>query len=133
MRVVLRFIVLMGLSGGVVNASSVELIPLVEAGRTALSSSLVLPEIKARCAVALEVPEALDFLPDSVSTIAMISEATKTLDLDQEAVTKLQMGFVQPILWQSKLRLAVWGADATADSNQISLFKCFKLKTRRVL
>tara|TARA_R110002167_G_scaffold64899_5_gene183499 strand:+ start:6256 stop:6657 length:402 start_codon:yes stop_codon:yes gene_type:complete len=133
MRVVLRFIVLMGLSGGAVNASSVELISLVEAGRTALSDSLVLAEIKARYAVALEAPEALDFMPDSVSTITMSSVATDTLDLDQEAATRLQMGFVQPILWQSKLRLAVLDADATAESNRISLFKCFKLKTRRVL
>ncbi len=121
MRVVLRFIVLMSLSSGVVNAATVEPLSLTEAQRTALSGSPVLAEIKARYQAALEVPEQRGALPDPVITVGMINVPTDTFDLDQEAMTQFRVGFSQALPWASERRLARSSAEQQAKATAAEL------------
>lgn len=122
MRILARPALVAGLLLGLLtapNSWAVEAISLAQAQRQALVDNPRLAQISARYDAALQIPSQVGSLPDPTINLGMLSVPTDTFNLDQEAMTQLQVGIVQPIPWLGKLQLAEsaaqLGADATAE------------------
>ncbi|WP_426417774.1 TolC family protein [Aestuariirhabdus sp. LZHN29] len=90
-----------------------------DAQQRALAENPRLSEIEARYRAALEVPEQVSALPDPTLTLGILNVPTDTFDMDQEAMTQMQVGFSQALPWLKERELAASAAkhiaDATAD------------------
>jgi outer membrane protein TolC len=88
----------------------------------AIEDSPRLQEISARYEAAKQRPDQAGALPDPTLTLGLISLPTDSFDLDQEAMTQLQVGIKQPLPWLSKRRLAESSArfDAQATGEELA-------------
>jgi len=76
------------------------------AQQQALADSPRLAQIEARYRAAQQLPAQAGSLPDPTLNLGLLSVPTDGFALDQEAMTQLQLGIVQPIPWFGKLSLA---------------------------
>lgn len=105
---------------------------LADAQQRALADSPRLAQIEARYQAALSVPAQARTLPDPTLNLGLLSVPTDTFNLDQEAMTQLQLGISQPIPWFGKLDLAAAVAERNADAAGEALAEARNLLQRDV-
>ncbi|HEY5718675.1 MAG TPA: TolC family protein [Motiliproteus sp.] len=101
---------------GSANPGADQPLSLSAAQQRALAASPRLAQIDARYQAALTLPSQAATLPDPILNIGLLSVPTDTFNLDQEAMTQLQLGISQPIPWFGKLDLAAAVAERNADA-----------------
>ncbi|WP_207063951.1 TolC family protein [Motiliproteus sp. SC1-56] len=89
---------------------------LGNAQQQALAENPRLAQIQARYEAALTRPAQVGTLPDPTLNLGIISLPTDTFNLDQEAMTQLQIGINQPIPWFGKLDIAAAAAQRDAEA-----------------
>jgi outer membrane protein TolC len=72
---------------------------------TAIDGNPSLAEMQARYEALAEIPSQLGTLPDPVISLNAMNLPTDTFDLDQEAMTQMQIGITQAIPFPGKLAL----------------------------
>lgn len=84
---------------------SVQPLSMAAAANWAVRDNPGLAEMQARYEALLEIPSQLGALPDPVLSFNALNLPTDTFDLDQEAMTQLQVGLVQAFPFPGKLAL----------------------------
>ncbi|HHQ41550.1 MAG TPA: TolC family protein [Chromatiales bacterium] len=89
--------------------------------RAALAASAALEAARQRAAAMAAVPPQAGTLPDPVLRLNAMNIPVDTFDLDQEAMTQLQVGFVQPVPFPGKLALRRAAAEHEAEAAAVSV------------
>jgi len=89
--------------------------------RAALADSAALEAARQRAAAMAAVPPQAGTLPDPVLRFNAMNVPVDTFDLDQEAMTQFQLGFVQPVPFPGKLALRRAAAEHEAEAAAVSV------------
>ncbi len=89
--------------------------------RAALAASAALEAARQRAAAMAAVPPQAGTLPDPVLRLNAMNIPVDTFDLDQEAMTQLQVGVVQAVPFPGKLALRRAAAEHEAEAAAVSV------------